>query len=131
VETTGRHLLCEYHGCDAQILGDPARLEALLQQAAAAAGATVVHSVTHRFAALGVSGVLLLEESHLSIHTWPERGYAAVDFYTCGTCQPQRAHQVMLDGLRAERAEVLVVDRGGPEGIRVRPGAQNPNPILK
>jgi len=56
--------------------------------------------------------VVVVEESHLSIHTWPEHGYAAVDFFTCGDAIPEMAHRVLSEGLRAERAEVIFVDRG-------------------
>lgn len=80
--------------------------------AAEAAGATVVAKAFHRFTPQGVSGVVVVEESHLSIHTWPEYGYAAVDFYTCGDCVPERAHELLRSALGAERSEVLKVDRG-------------------
>lgn len=122
MDTQGCHLLAEYHGCDLQVLDDARRVEALLREAAVEAGATVVACVFHRFAPQGVSGVVVIEESHLSIHTWPETGYAAVDFYTCGDCTPEAAHRVLREGLRAERAELLTVDRGlhGARSIAVR-----------
>ncbi len=112
MDTTGRHLLVEYRGC-AALLDDQAGLEALLRAAAEAAGANVLGANFHRFRPQGVSGVVLIEESHLSIHTWPEAGYAAVDFYTCGPCDPLAAHAVIERGLRAASAEVLQVQRGG------------------
>ena len=59
-----------------------------------------------------MTGVVVVEESHLSIHTWPEHGYAAVDFFTCGDAIPETAHRVLSEGLRAEQAEVIFVDRG-------------------
>lgn len=123
----GRHLLVEYMGCPADLLDDAAGLEALLREAATAAGATVLHALLHRFRPQGVSGVLLIEESHLSIHTWPEQGYAAVDFYTCGPCEPLRAHEVLERGLRAASSEVLQVARGaGPMTVEHGPG-RRPN----
>jgi len=112
LDTLSRHLLVEYHGCDTQLLDEASRLEALLRRAAEAAGATVVTSTFHRFSPQGVSGVVVVEESHLSIHTWPEVGYAAADFYTCGDCEPIRAHELLRDGLRAARAEVMTMRRG-------------------
>lgn len=112
LDTLSRHLLVEYHGCDTQLLDEASRLEALLRRAAEAAGATVVTSTFHRFSPQGVSGVVVVEESHLSIHTWPELGYAAADFYTCGDCQPMRAHELLRDELRAKRAEVMTMRRG-------------------
>jgi S-adenosylmethionine/arginine decarboxylase-like enzyme len=60
----------------------------------------------------GVSGVVVIEESHISIHTWPEHGYAAVDFYTCGHADPEIAHEFLAAGLGAAHAEVMYVDRG-------------------
>ena len=72
----------------------------------------MVAEVLQPFAPEGVSGVVVIEESHLSVHTWPEQGYAAVDFYTCGDCLPQRAYEVLFEALKAERAELLVVRRG-------------------
>lgn len=112
LETQGRHLLVEYWGCDRRALDELGSIEALMKRAAEAAGATIVASNFHRFSPQGVSGVVVVEESHLSIHTWPERGYAAIDFYTCGNCRPEKAHAVLSDGLRPQRAERMVVHRG-------------------
>lgn len=112
MDTLGKHLLVEYHGCDRSVLSSVARIEALMRGAAEAAGATIVTSTFHRFSPQGVSGVVVVEESHLSIHTWPEYGYAAVDVYTCGDCQPLRAHEVLRAELGAERAEVMSIRRG-------------------
>jgi S-adenosylmethionine decarboxylase proenzyme len=112
LKTTGRHLLVEYRGCDTRILNDKDRIEDLMRSAAEKARATVVGSVFRTFQPQGVSGVVVIEESHLSIHTWPEYGYAAVDFYTCGDCLPDLAHREIRDGLQAEEAEVMSIDRG-------------------
>ena len=83
-----------------------------MRSAAEAAGATIVTATFHRFAPQGVSGVVVIAESHLSIHTWPEYGYAAVDFYTCGVCRPEHAHELMREALGAERSEVMTIRRG-------------------
>lgn len=112
VTTAARHVLAEYRGCPADRLDDLDALERLMRAAAQAAGATVIDARFHRFAPHGVSGVLLLLESHLSIHTWPERGYAAVDFYTCGAGDPRRAHEVLAAALRAGECETMLVERG-------------------
>jgi S-adenosylmethionine decarboxylase len=109
---TGRHLLAEYHGCSRSILDDQVRLEALLRRAARTAGAHILVSHFNAFAPCGVSGVILLAESHMSIHTWPEYGYAAVDFYTCGACLSESAHSVVRAGVEASRSEVMIVRRG-------------------
>ena len=60
----------------------------------------------------GVTGVVVVEESHLSIHTWPEHGYAALDFFTCGAGSPEAGHQVLFDGLLARRSERMFIERG-------------------
>lgn len=112
MDTRSRHLLVEYHGCNRAILDDVKAIEALMTVAAHAAGVTIVASALRPFVPQGVSGVLIIEESHLSIHTWPEHGYASVDFYTCGEGEPERAHEALYAGLEATRAEVLVVERG-------------------
>jgi S-adenosylmethionine decarboxylase len=112
LNTRGRHLLVEYTGCDASVLDDLKRIEALMNQAAKAARTNIVASVFQPFEPHGVTGVVVVEESHLSIHTWPEHGYAAVDFFTCGESVPELAHKVLSEGLRAERAEIVTVDRG-------------------
>jgi len=122
VDSRARHLLVELSGCDARLLDDASALSALLRAAAEAAGARVVAEVFHPFAPHGVTGVVLIEESHFSIHTWPETGYAAVDFYTCGDARPEQAIDLLVAGLAASRADVLEVARGLPapeETLRV------------
>ena len=112
MDTHGKHLLAEYHGCPAEALDDVKRVETVLNEAAVAAGATVVQSAFHRFRPHGVSGVVILAESHLSVHTWPEAGYAAVDLYTCGAVDAQAAHALLARELRAARSDLMVVERG-------------------
>ena len=90
MDTFGQHLLVEYHGCDLSLLNDLCRIEVLMCAAAEAAGATVVTSAFHRFSPQGVSGVVVIEESHLSIHTWPESGYAA----TVSRCVHTRSYSM-------------------------------------
>lgn len=121
VGTSAQHLLCEYHGCDPTLLDDREALERILRRATEAANATVVATTFHRFAPQGVTGVVVLEESHFSIHTWPEAGYAALDFYTCGQCLPERAHEVVQTALGATRSELMSIRRGGaPPGPSMR-----------
>jgi S-adenosylmethionine decarboxylase proenzyme len=112
LNTRGRHLLVEYTGCAASALDDLKRIEQLMNQAVRAAGATVVASVFQPFEPHGVSGVVVIEESHISIHTWPEHGYAAVDFYTCGQADPEVANALLQAGLGATHTESMYVDRG-------------------
>ncbi|KAF1085359.1 S-adenosylmethionine decarboxylase proenzyme precursor [Sporotomaculum syntrophicum] len=80
----GRHVLAEIYGCEYDILNDIARVERIMVNAALEAGAEIREFVFHKFSPQGVSGVVVISESHLAIHTWPELGYAAVDVFTCG-----------------------------------------------
>jgi S-adenosylmethionine decarboxylase len=123
LNTRGQHLLAEYHGCNVEVLDDLKRIESLLNEAARAAQTKVVASVFRPFVPQGVSGVVVIEESHLSIHTWPEFGYASVDFYTCGSGMPEAAHRVLHKGLRAKHCELMMVDRGlnsDDKGMKMR-----------
>jgi S-adenosylmethionine decarboxylase len=109
---SGVHLLVEYRECARAVLDDPATLERVLREAAVAIGAKVVTAAFHQFAPHGVTGFVLLEESHLSIHTWPERAYAAVDLFSCGASEPERAVEVLRAALGAGRVCQLRVARG-------------------
>ncbi len=84
LETRGTHIVCELSGCRQDLLTDVDHVRHIMENAARASNAEILKVVFHRFEPQGVSGVIVLAESHLSIHTWPEAGYAAVDFYTCG-----------------------------------------------
>ena len=115
---TGRHLLLECWGCPSPILSDPETLQSDLAQAVQAAGATVIKAQFHRFAQGGVSGVILLAESHISAHTWPECGYAALDFYTCGSADPLLAKDLLIALLNPTHWEALEIARGERAGFR-------------
>lgn len=107
----GTHLLVDLFG--AAHLTDAARLEDALHAAAAAAGATVIASHFRSFpGAAGVTGMLLLAESHISIHTWPELGYAAVDIFICGATDAHAARIALEEALEPERVAVIAVQRG-------------------
>ena len=112
METRGRHLLLEFRGCQSPALNDRDALRSLMEQAAQAARATIVNSVFHSFSPQGVTGVVVVEESHFSIHTWPEHRYVAVDVYTCGDCEPERARDVLSEGLEAASTEWMLIERG-------------------
>jgi S-adenosylmethionine decarboxylase proenzyme len=112
LNTNGRHLLVEYVGCSFAALNDVDQIRGLMERAARAAHMTIVQSCFHPFVPQGVTGVVVLEESHLSIHTWPEIGYAAVDLYTCGGGAPEKAHEVLRLGLESKDFEMLEIDRG-------------------
>jgi S-adenosylmethionine decarboxylase len=108
----GTHLLADLHGC--QHLGDPVVVEAALRAAVTAAGATLIDIRLHHFGGYqGVTGVALLAESHLSIHTWPEHDLAAIDIFLCGPAQQvEAALQTISQALMAIRIVEHRVDRG-------------------
>ena len=108
----GRHLIADLHDCIG--LADPARIETCLRDAARAADATVIEVRLHHFGpGQGVTGVALLAESHISIHSWPEHGYAAVDIFMCGRRNDlDAALDVIADGLRARIAKRVMLERG-------------------
>ena len=109
----GRHLLCEYHGCDRELLDLPDRVRAELLVAVTRAGATPIENFVHRFTPHGVTGVVIIAESHFAIHTWPEYGFAAVDLFTCGdSVDPWLAFDHLGKALRATSHSVVEMRRG-------------------
>lgn len=113
MQALGRHLLVEYHGCDRELLNTPEHIRTALKAAVIAAGATPLHEVVHAFSPHGVTGVIVIAESHFSIHTWPEYGFAAVDLFTCGEqVDPYVAFEHLKPALRAESHSVVEIRRG-------------------
>ncbi len=109
----GRHLLIELKGCNAQLLDDLQYLKECLHSAAVRSGATVVGDSFYHFSPQGVSGVVNIAESHLSIHTWPECGYAALDVFTCGdTVRPEEAARLIMESLEAKDSSLVELRRG-------------------
>lgn len=107
----GRHYLIDFW--DADHLNDGSAIEDAMNEAARAAGATILHSHVHEFGpGEGVSGVVVLAESHISVHTWPEIGYAAFDIFMCGDCHPEPAVEALKARLRPGRTEVSRERRG-------------------
>jgi S-adenosylmethionine decarboxylase len=96
----GKHLLLELKGCDKEVLNDIGFLRESLLAAAGEAGATVLGESFHQFNPQGVSGVVIIAESHICIHTWPEYGYAAADIFTCGDAvRPKKAAEIIAGKL--------------------------------
>ncbi|XXQ68849.1 adenosylmethionine decarboxylase [Neisseriaceae bacterium B1] len=109
----GQHGLLDLYGCNADILRDKNHLEIAMRQAAQAAGAQILFAYLHQFGDnQGMTGVLLLAESHLSIHTWPEWNFAAIDIFLCGNLQPEQAKNVLQQALQAQTVQWQVLPRG-------------------
>lgn len=106
----GSHLIVDLW--DAQSLDDIDAIEDTLHEAIEAAGATLLHMHLHPFEPDGVSGVAVLAESHISIHTWPERGYAALDVFMCGDAEPEKAVEVLRRRFAPRRIDVSTHKRG-------------------
>jgi S-adenosylmethionine decarboxylase len=107
----GTHLIIDLW--DGEHFDDAGAIESALRRAVHAAGATLVHLHLHEFTAGGgVSGVAVLAESHISIHTWPERGYAAVDVFMCGAAEPYRVVPILRHAFQARRVAISALLRG-------------------
>lgn len=113
MKALGRHVLAEIYGCDFDILNDIKKVEEIMVNAALEAGAEVREYVFHKFSPQGVSGVVVISESHLAIHTWPELGYAAVDVFTCGErVNPWDACKYLTEKFKAKQVEATEMERG-------------------
>jgi len=111
VTYAGMHILIDLWDC--KNLDRPDFIEGALRKAAADAGANVLHGYCHYFSPYGgVSGVLVLAESHISIHTWPERGYAAIDIFMCGSCDPRDAVPALKRAFAAKSVTIGTERRG-------------------
>ena len=113
MKSLGQHLILELYGCPAALLNDPRHVENTLAQAVRASGATMIQPFFHQFAPQGVSGVVIISESHFTIHTWPEYGYAALDVFTCGdVIDVDAAADTLRRGFGAGQAQRLLLTRG-------------------
>jgi len=109
----GRHLLVELFDCDPDVIDSLESVKEALIEAAKRAQATIVDVVFHEFNPFGISGVVVIAESHLSIHTWPEYRYAAVDIFSCGAAlQPEVAASYLVEQFAAERTSIVEMQRG-------------------
>lgn len=109
----GIHLLLELKKCNAEHLNDLDYIKDTMIEAAEAVGAEIIGESFHRFEPQGVTGVLAISESHLSIHTWPELGYAAGDVFTCGeSFDPQSVAQLIIDRMECKDPVIQIIQRG-------------------
>jgi len=113
MQALGTHLLIELQDCNKQILNDIKKIEEFMVDAAKEARATVISAHFHEFSPHGISGVVIIAESHLSIHTWPEYEYAAVDIFTCGEIlQPNVAADYLVKKFKSKNPSLIEVKRG-------------------
>jgi len=113
-----KHLLLELYRCDCEKLNDESFLRCTLNRAAKLAKATVLNLISNKFEPQGVTAIALLAESHISIHTWPESNYSAVDIFTCGqNMMPELASQYLIESLMAEEHSLRVIERNPPAAV--------------
>ena len=113
-----KHLLLELYRCDYEKLNDESFLRCTLNKAAKLAKATVLNLISNKFEPQGVTAIALLAESHISIHTWPESNYSAVDIFTCGqNMLPELASQYLIEALKANEHSLRVIERNPPADV--------------
>ena len=116
-EPIGHHYIVESSGCDPKIIGSVEKVQQILVKAAEIAGAQVWAISFSRFPPHGVSGVVVISESHISTHTWPEKGYGALDIYTCGKkIDPEKAVLYAVEAFGATSSHITEITRGIDEG---------------
>ncbi len=113
MQALGRHVLAELYDCDKELINDQEFIEEIMLRAVEVSGATIVKPVFHKFNPHGVSGVVVIAESHFTIHTWPEYGYCALDIFTCGDVIDNYAALTFIrEKLMAKGVSVSEVKRG-------------------
>jgi S-adenosylmethionine decarboxylase len=118
--TFGDHYLVDLHGCNPDLISTVETVRRVLLDAAVKSKSTIIDDRFHQFEPYGASGVIIIAESHFSVHTWPEKKFAAVDIFTSGTrMKPQLAIDIMKTGYGADRVDVVKVARGCLEGLQL------------
>ena len=113
-----KHFLLELYRCDCEKLNDESFLRCTLNRAAKLAKATVLNLISNKFEPQGVTAIALLAESHISIHTWPESNYSAVDIFTCGqNMMPELASQYLIESLMAKEHSLRIIERNPPSPV--------------
>jgi S-adenosylmethionine decarboxylase len=123
----GTHLLLELRDCNPKTLGSLEFVQETLKNAALEAKATIVEVAFHEFSPFGISGMVVIAESHLAIHTWPEYGYAAVDVFTCGDLiDPRIAAEFLIEKFACKNPSIIEMKRGilGHEKLPHKPMVQ-------
>ncbi len=113
MQALGRQILVEFYECDSELLKDKDYIANAMLEACKIGLATIVAHTFHSFSPFGVSGVVVIAESHVAIHTWPEYGYAAVDIFTCGeTIEPWKLFHHLKNALKSKHASKMELKRG-------------------
>lgn len=113
MKALGRQILVEYYDCDARVINDVSEVEDILLTGTKNAKASIISHNFHKFSPHGVSGTVVIAESHVAIHTWPEYGYAAVDIFTCGeTIDPWVIQEYIKDAFKSKNVSSIEMKRG-------------------
>jgi S-adenosylmethionine decarboxylase proenzyme len=130
MQALGRQILAEFYNCDSDALKNETYIEDAMVNACIVGKATVVTHTFHSFSPFGVSGVVVIAESHVAIHTWPEHNYAAVDIFTCGeTIEPWVLFDFLKEKLGSSHVSQMELKRGlfdiGDEKLKFKPDQDN------
>ena len=117
MKTIARHLIAELYDCEHAIITEVEPVRERLLECARLVGATVMNEAFHRYSPQGVTGTLVIAESHISVHTWPEHGYAAIDIFTCGGLDPRPGFAYLKQAFGAREARMQEIVRGLPEEL--------------
>ncbi len=113
MKSLGKHLIIEFHDCDPTVLNDTEVCQIHILEAVRLSGATTIKPFFHKFNPHGVSGIVVIAESHFSLHTWPEYGYCAVDIFTCGDdIKSEPAVNYLREQFKAKHYSVMEIKRG-------------------
>ncbi len=110
--TLGNHIIIDYYNCQTTALSNPEEIEQIIRKAAELMQATVITGKFHHFSPLGVSGVLVISESHITIHTWPEHHYCAIDIFYCGALKIEEGLNYLKEALQSNNSSQKEFKRG-------------------
>lgn len=113
MQALGRQILVEYYDCNNDVINDVSKIESMLLEATRRSNASIISHNFHKFSPHGISGTVVIAESHVAIHTWPEYGYAAVDIFTCGeTIDPWVIQEYLKEGFESGNVSSMEMKRG-------------------
>ncbi|MFW6347206.1 MAG: adenosylmethionine decarboxylase [Cyclonatronaceae bacterium] len=113
MQALGRQILVEYYDCNSEVINDVSKIESMLLEATRRSNASIISHNFHKFSPHGISGTVVIAESHVAIHTWPEYGYAAVDIFTCGeTIDPWVIQEYLKEGFESGNVSSMEMKRG-------------------